>query len=131
MINKYASQNGVDPKLIAAIIKTESTFNPNAKSGAGAAGLMQLMPGTAKGLGVKNSYDPDQNVAGGTKYIASLLKKYNGNLEYALAAYNAGPGNVDKWIKAGKMGNIPFAETKAYAPKVLANYNEISGSSSS
>lgn len=131
IINKYASQNGVDPKLIAAIIKTESTFNPNAKSGAGAAGLMQLMPGTAKGLGVKNSYDPDQNVAGGTKYIASLLKKYNGNLEYALAAYNAGPGNVDKWIKAGKMGNIPFAETKAYAPKVLANYNEISGSSSS
>ncbi|WP_063565478.1 phage tail tape measure protein [Paenibacillus sp. O199] len=130
IINKYASQNGVDPKLIAAIIKTESTFNPNAKSGAGAAGLMQLMPGTAKGLGVKNSYDPDQNVAGGTKYIASLLKKYNGNLEYALAAYNAGPGNVDKWIKAGKMGNIPFAETKAYAPKVLANYNEISGSSS-
>ncbi|WP_336761621.1 transglycosylase SLT domain-containing protein [Paenibacillus sp. USHLN196] len=131
IINKYASQNGVDPKLIAAIISTESTFNPNAKSHAGAAGLMQLMPGTAKGLGVKNSYDPDQNVAGGTKYIASLLKKYNGNIEYALAAYNGGPGNVDKWIKAGKMGNIPFAETKAYAPKVLAAYKEISGSKSS
>ena len=131
IINKHASKNNVDPNLIAAIIQTESSFNPNAKSGAGAAGLMQLMPGTAKGLGVSNSYDPDQNVAGGTKYIASLLKKYNGNLEYALAAYNAGPGNVDKWIKAGKMGNIPFAETKAYAPKVLANYSSISSGTNS
>ncbi|WP_340032488.1 phage tail tape measure protein [Paenibacillus sp. FSL K6-1122] len=130
IINKYASKNGVDPKLIAAIIATESTFNPNAKSHAGATGLMQLMPGTAKGLGVKNSYDPEQNVAGGTKYISDLLKKYNGNVEYALAAYNGGPGNVDKWIRKGQMGNIPFAETKAYAPKVLAAYSEISGSKS-
>ncbi|WP_440119758.1 phage tail tape measure protein [Paenibacillus sp. QZ-Y1] len=131
IINKYASENGVDPRLVAAIIQTESTFNPNAKSGAGAMGLMQLMPKTAKGLGVKNAYDPEQNIAGGTKHIADLLKKYNGNVEYALAAYNAGSGNVNKWIKKGQMGNIPFSETKAYAPKVLANYNSISGTSSS
>lgn len=129
IINKYASKNNVDPFLIAAIIQTESSFNPNARSGAGATGLMQLMPGTAKGLGVNNSYDPEQNIAGGTKYIANLLKQYNGKIEYALAAYNAGPGNVNKWIKAGKMGNIPFAETRAYAPKVLANYAALSGSS--
>ncbi|WP_440110376.1 phage tail tape measure protein [Paenibacillus sp. QZ-Y1] len=131
IINKYASKNGVDPRLVAAIIQTESTFNPNAKSGAGAMGLMQLMPKTAKGLGVKNAYDPEQNIAGGTKHIANLLKEYNGNVEYALAAYNAGSGNVNKWIKKGQMGNIPFSETKAYAPKVLANYNSISGTSSS
>ncbi|XVL62130.1 phage tail tape measure protein [Paenibacillus amylolyticus] len=131
IINKYASENGVDPRLVAAIIQTESTFNPNAKSDAGAMGLMQLMPKTAKGLGVKNAYDPEQNIAGGTKHIADLLKKYNGNVEYALAAYNAGSGNVNKWIKNGQMGNIPFSETKAYAPKVLANYNSISGTNSS
>lgn len=131
IINKYASENGVDPRLVAAIIQTESTFNPNAKSGAGAMGLMQLMPKTAKGLGVKNAYDPEQNIAGGTKHIADLLKKYNGNVEYALAAYNAGSGNVNAWIKNGQMGYIPFKETREYAPKVLANYNSISGTSSS
>ncbi|OME55374.1 phage tail tape measure protein [Paenibacillus odorifer] len=123
LINKYANQYSIDPNLIAAIIKTESSFNTNATSSAGAAGLMQLMPGTAKGLGVKNSYDPEQNIAGGTKHFARLVKKYNGDIELALYAYNAGEGNVDKWIKNGKINNIPFKETKAYAPKVLSAYN--------
>jgi TP901 family phage tail tape measure protein len=131
LINKYASLNNVDPNLIAAIIKTESGFNSNATSGAGAAGLMQLMPGTAKGLGVKDSYNAEQNIAGGTKHFARLLKKYNGDAELALYAYNAGEGNVDKWIKNGKINNIPFAETKAYAPKVLSAYNGSATSTSS
>ncbi|QSF43548.1 phage tail tape measure protein [Paenibacillus tianjinensis] len=131
LINKYASKYNVDPNLISAIIKTESGYNTNATSGAGAQGLMQLMPGTAKGLGVKNSYDPEQNIAGGTKHFARLLKKYNGDVELALYAYNAGEGNVDKWLKNGKINNIPFAETKAYAPKVLGNYNSLTGTSTS
>ncbi|MBX4147499.1 transglycosylase SLT domain-containing protein [Paenibacillus lautus] len=127
IINQYASQYGVDPKLIAAIIQTESTFNPNAVSSAGARGLMQLMPGTAKGLGVKNSFDPEQNIKGGTSHFARLVKKYNGDIELALYAYNAGEGNVDKWIKSGQINNIPYRETREYAPKVLANYNAVGG----
>ncbi|OMD10718.1 phage tail tape measure protein [Paenibacillus odorifer] len=122
LINKYAKMNGLDPNLIASIIKQESSFNTNSKSSAGAAGLMQLMPGTAKGLGVKNSYDPEQNIAGGTKHFARLVKKYKGDIELALYAYNAGEGNVDKWIKNGQINNIPFKETKEYAPKVLGHY---------
>ncbi|ASA21817.1 phage tail tape measure protein [Paenibacillus donghaensis] len=129
LINKYAGIHDLDPNLIAAIIKTESSFNTNSTSSAGAAGLMQLMPGTAKGLGVKNSYDPEQNIAGGTKHFARLVKKYNGDIELALYAYNAGEGNVDKWIKNGKINNIPFKETKAYAPKVLKAYGGFSGKS--
>jgi len=129
LINKYAGIHNLDPNLIAAIIKTESSFNTDSTSSAGAAGLMQLMPGTAKGLGVKNSYDPEQNIAGGTKHFARLVKKYNGDIELALYAYNAGEGNVDKWIKNGKINNIPFKETKAYAPKVLKAYGSFSGKS--
>lgn len=129
LINKYAGLNNVDPNLIAAIIQKESTFNPNATSGAGAQGLMQLMPGTAKDLGVKNSYDPEQNIAGGTKHFARLLKKY-GDVTLALYAYNAGEGNVNKWLKNGKINNIPFKETKEYAPKVLENYKAFGGNAS-
>lgn len=126
-INKYAEQYKVDPKMIAAIVQTESGFNPNAKSSAGAVGLMQLMPSTAKGLGVGNSLDPEQNIKGGTKYFSQLLQKYKGNVKHALAAYNAGPGRVDKWKKNGKINDIPIEETKNYVPKVIANYNSISG----
>ncbi|MFB4327360.1 phage tail tape measure protein [Paenibacillus sp. CR_12] len=123
-INKYAEQYLVNPNLIAAIIKTESSFNPTARSAAGAQGLMQLMPATAKSLGVNNSYDPAQNIEGGTRHFARLLNKYKGDVELALYAYNAGEGNVDKWIKSGQINNIPFKETKAYAPKVLKAFNE-------
>ncbi|MBT2759836.1 transglycosylase SLT domain-containing protein [Paenibacillus sp. ISL-20] len=127
IINHYASQYGVDPKLIAAIIQTESGFNSNAVSSAGAQGLMQLMPKTAKGLGVKNSFDPEQNIKGGTSHFARLVKLYEGDIELALYAYNAGEGNVNKWRKNGQINNIPFKETRNYAPKVLANFNAMGG----
>lgn len=124
-INKAAATYGVDPNLIAAMIQQESGFNPRAVSHAGAKGLMQLMPATARGLGVKDSFNPEQNIMGGTKYIAQQLKAFGGDIEMALAAYNAGPGNVRKY------GGIPpFAETQKYVPKVLANYNALGGASS-
>lgn len=118
IVSNAASAYDVPEGLIASIIKAESSFNPKAKSSAGAGGLMQLMPGTAQGLGVKDVYDPTQNVNGGTKYIAGQLKKY-GNPELALAAYNWGPGNVDKAIK--KYGNS-WSSIKSHAPKETQNY---------
>lgn len=119
IINRHAKANNVDPDLVAAIIQQESGGNSNSVSQAGAGGLMQLMPKTARGLGVTDVFDPEQNIAGGTKYIAQMLRRYKGNVEKALWAYNAGPGNADN-------GRLPD-ETKKYIPSVMARYRRLKG----
>lgn len=117
-IAKAAATYNLPEKLIASVMKQESNFNPNATSLAGAKGLMQLMPQTAKFLGLTNPENPEQNIMGGAKYLRQMLDKFDNNLSLALAAYNAGPGNVTKYN-----GIPPFKETQNYVKNVLNYYN--------
>jgi len=118
IISQAANKYNLPDKLISAVIKQESNFNNGVVSHAGAQGLMQLMPGTAKFLGIKDSFDPVQNAMGGAKYLRQMLNQFGGNIELALAAYNAGPGNVKKHD-----GIPPFKETQQYVKKVLGYFN--------
>ena len=135
-VKKYANEYGVDEYLIYAIIKAESNFEPNAESHRGAKGLMQLMYSTAEDIAKRinvnlnedNILEPDININLGTKYISMLIQKYN-NINLALAAYNAGSGNVDGWIEKGTLKsdgsdieNVPFTETNNYVRKILRDY---------
>lgn len=117
MVREVSSRYHVDPELIEAVVQTESHGNPFAVSNRGAQGLMQLVPETAYQMGVKDPLDPRQNLDGGVHYLQTLLERYNGNLDKALAAYNAGPGAVDR------AGGVPqYRETRDYVQKVTNSY---------
>ncbi|WP_017942450.1 MULTISPECIES: lytic transglycosylase domain-containing protein [unclassified Thioalkalivibrio] len=117
LIHAAANRQGVDPALVQSVIHVESCFDPQAVSRVGAYGLMQLMPATAADLGVTDRFDPAQNIDGGTRYLAAMLDRFEGNLELALAAYNAGPGAVER-----HGGVPPFRETQNYIQRIRAQY---------
>ncbi len=114
-----ARRHGLDPDLVLAVVAVESSFKPDAVSAKGARGLMQLMPATAADLGVANALDPTQNLDGGSRYLGSLVTRYDGDLKKALAAYNAGAGAVSRY-----RGVPPYAETRDYVSKVLKRYGK-------
>lgn len=119
-INEASRTFGVDKNIIRSVILAESAGKENAVSSAKAKGLMQLIDSTAKDMGVRNVFDPKENIFGGTKYLAQMLRQYDGNLKFALAAYNAGPGNVNKY-----KGIPPFEETKTYVTRVIGYLNHL------
>lgn len=110
---------GIDPHLTVAVAMAESSGNPNAHNASGATGLFQLEPATAKSLGVDPN-NPLENIAGGVMYLRNMLQKYGGNVLYALAAYNWGPGNVDDWISHGANPNALPSETRAYVSRIMS-----------
>jgi soluble lytic murein transglycosylase-like protein len=117
LIRRAAQRHELDPALLSAVIRQESGFDARARSSAGAMGLMQLMPDTARSLGVADPYDPAQNVEGGARMLRGLIDRYGGRLDLALAAFNAGSGAVDKY-----RGVPPFAETRSYVSSILDAY---------
>lgn len=119
IVSEASVQQGVDSDFIRSVIKQESSGNANAVSRTGARGLMQLMPGTALKLGVEDSFSPEQNVHGGALYLRELLERYNGDAIKALAAYNAGPGAVDRYN-----GVPPYRETRQYVQRIIRDYNK-------
>jgi len=118
-LSAASQKNNISPELLRSVIRVESSFNPNARSAKGAQGLMQLMPATAAKMGVRNVFDPAQNMDGGARYLRELLGRYDNNLTFALAAYNAGPQRVEKYH-----GIPPFPETISYVSRVLKNLDE-------
>jgi len=122
LIDKYATQQEVEPALVKAVMRVESCFDAKAVSRVGARGLMQLMPATAADLGVGDSFDPAQNIRGGVTYLRLMLDRFGNNLSLALAAYNAGPGAVEK-----HGGIPPYAETQSYVEKVRSHYERYRG----
>jgi soluble lytic murein transglycosylase-like protein len=117
LVVKTAQRHGLDPDLVLALVSVESAFRKDAVSPKGAQGLMQLMPATARELGVKNAFDPSENLDAGTRYLEALLKQFKGDVKLALAAYNAGPGAVKR-----HGGVPPYRETREYVQKVVERY---------